>query len=148
MVCPPMGTSPASPLEILDIALEYVTNPSLHCSLILCTLWLWLSCAFTSLIMVPNVNYTSTHTLWTRKILLFMWVYVQLICTFAHWPKKNSVLIYEETGWKEHFQIYTFLWLKPPSYSITESFSMIHTSVKPRNLNTSSHLIIWQAATQ
>jgi len=31
-----MGMSPGSPLEILDIALEYVTNPSLHCNLILC----------------------------------------------------------------------------------------------------------------
>ena len=77
-----MGMSPGSPLEILDIALEYVTNPLLHCSLILCILWTWLSYAFTSLILVPNVNYTSTHTLWTRKILLFKWVYVQLKCTF------------------------------------------------------------------
>jgi hypothetical protein len=46
-----------------------------------------------------------------------------IVChIIAYWQIKSTVLIYEETGWKENFFIYTFFWLKPLTYTITEFF--------------------------
>jgi hypothetical protein len=55
----------------------------------------------------------------------YMHIYIHLenrviVChIIAYWEKKSTV---EETGWKENFFIYTFLWLKLLSYIITVSF--------------------------
>ena len=43
--------------------------------------------------------YTSTHTLWTKKILLFMWVYVQLICT-AQTVNVINTVPWEQNWWR------------------------------------------------
>jgi hypothetical protein len=60
--------------------------------------------------------------------------------------KKSTVLIYEETGWKEHFHVYTLLWLKPLSYIIREFFydTNKYETKELKNFQSPCHSIVFQ----